>query len=201
MTDAPDILRRPENDLGRVIRNEPKLGAPVERKPVPGRSCGTCTMCCKLYPVPPMDKPSNVWCKACSPGKGCGIWETRPQFCRDFHCHYILDADVGDDWRPDICKFIMNFQTSNMLYVKVDPANRLAWKEEPYYSVLKRLSEKFIAAGGHILVGDGRDAICITPSEDVVVARYGEPTKFHVHTKKVGMTTVHKVIVEQPEVA
>ncbi len=125
--------------------------------------------------------------------KGCGIWETRPQFCRDFHCHYILDANVGEDWKPEICKFIMNFQSANIMWLKVDPAHRSVWRAEPYYSVLKRWSADFIEAGGYILVDEGLQAVCITPADDVVVSRRGQPVEFHVKSSKVGLTSPTKM--------
>jgi hypothetical protein len=195
MSNALDLLKMPAAPMGQVVHNKPKLREPGERKPVPGRSCGDCTMCCKLYAVPVMNKPENIWCRECKPGKGCGIWETRPQFCRDFHCHYILDADVGEDWRPNISKFIMNFQSSNALWVRVDSSDKSAWKREPYYSTFKRWAPDFIAAGGHILVSDGVHVYCVLPHEDFLLCRYGEKVDFHIETAKVGLTTVNRVVL------
>jgi hypothetical protein len=197
MLQPTELLKNPDAQDGKVLRNRPKLGEPVDRKPVPGRSCGTCTMCCKLYPVPAMDKPANVWCKACKPGKGCGIWETRPPMCQDFHCHWMLDVEVGANWKPEICKFIMNFQAANTMWVKVDPGHKTAWKQEPYYSVLKRWSKDFIDAGGYILIDEGLTAYCMTPSEDVAVSSHGKKVDFHVRTTKVGLTAVYDVVIRE----
>ena len=27
------------------------------------RECGSCTLCCKVFDVPPMDKKLSVWCR------------------------------------------------------------------------------------------------------------------------------------------
>jgi hypothetical protein len=38
------------------------------------RSCGSCTLCCKLMPVlldDGEDKPAGEWCKHCTKGVGC----------------------------------------------------------------------------------------------------------------------------------
>lgn len=199
MSSSDVLIRNPPGVAGVVLSNPPKVSENVIRKPVEGRSCGSCTMCCKLYPVPVMDKPQNVWCRECKPGKGCGIWETRPQFCRDFHCHYILDAQVGEDWKPNISKFIMNFQSANIMWLKVDPAHKMSWRTEPYYSVLKRWSRDFIDAGGYLLVDEGFTAYCITPSDDVVVSRHGVKVDFHIKTTKVGMTVVDEVVIKSLE--
>ncbi len=198
MTNAISILDKRNLTDTKVMRVEARLGENSERKPVPGRSCGSCTMCCKLYAVPVMQKPEQTWCRECMPGKGCKIWETRPQFCRDFHCHYILDPNIGDDWKPDVCKFIMNFQTANTLWIMVDAKDRLAWKREPYYSTIKRWSADFIAAGGYIRVGDSIDQYCITPDADVRVGRYGEDVNFRVQRLKSGQITIYEVVVVPP---
>ena len=61
-------------------------------KPYPGKECGTCTMCCKVMGIKAIAKPPGVWCKECIPGKGCGIYETRPEACRTFYCAYRVRA-------------------------------------------------------------------------------------------------------------
>jgi hypothetical protein len=156
-------------------------------------------MCCKLYAVPVLAKPENKWCQHCAPGKGCGIWEDRPDFCRSFHCHWLLDDDVGPEWKPEVCKFIMNFQTGKEFWITVDSAHRLAWKQEPYYSVIKRWAADFLAAGGSIIVVDGRETVCVLPHEDVVLGPYGKPFSYQIQTKKVGLTTVYTVLHREPE--
>ncbi len=82
------------------------------------------------------------------------------------------------------------------MWIKVDPANRNAWRVEPYYSVLKRWSADFIEAGGYILVDEGLQAVCITPAEEVVVSRNRRPVAFHIRTSKVGLTVTHEVVLE-----
>ena len=42
-------------------------------QPAPGRECGACTLCCKVFDVPVLEKPAGQWCKHCLPGRGCGI--------------------------------------------------------------------------------------------------------------------------------
>ena len=48
----------------------------------PGRECGGCAMCCKVYTFPEITKPAGVWCKYCKPGKGCTIHDNLPDQCR-----------------------------------------------------------------------------------------------------------------------
>ena len=76
-----------------------KLAA--ETSVVPGRSCGTCTLCCKVFPVPDLAKPAGKWCQHCQPGKGCRIHETRPEVCRKFFCGWMVSPGLGPEWKPE----------------------------------------------------------------------------------------------------
>jgi hypothetical protein len=117
-----------------------------------GRSCGSCTLCCKVYDVAVIDnKPRGVWCKHCAPGKGCGIWQERPDFCRDFSCHWLKDTSFGDEWKPERSKLVMNYRPDdNAMAVMVDPATPKAWRKEPYHSGLRMLAAT-LARRQHIL--------------------------------------------------
>src|SRR5436305_14221849 len=43
------------------------------------RSCGDCTLCCKLLSITELEKPIGKWCPHCEIGKGCKIYDCRPQ--------------------------------------------------------------------------------------------------------------------------
>ncbi len=74
------------------------------------RSCGTCTLCCKLplidwvsdSPVgrPPLKKARNTWCEYCAPGRGCTIHAQRPISCASFQCLWLMGF-VPEALRPD----------------------------------------------------------------------------------------------------
>jgi hypothetical protein len=109
----------------------------------PARSCGSCSMCCKLPEIPWVEnKPRGVWCKHCKPGRGCGIWETRPQPCVDFHCEWMRDTVLGEEWKPDRARFYLNFREAlGILTVMADPGSPNSWRREPYHSYLRALAE------------------------------------------------------------
>lgn len=70
--------------------------------PLAQRSCGTCVACCV---TPRIDtdqirKAANTVCDNCT-GSGCAVYDTRPQVCRDYLCHWRKAAELDDDWRPD----------------------------------------------------------------------------------------------------
>ena len=69
-----------------------RIPAPTE--PLPGRACGGCTLCCKVYALPEIGKPAGVWCKYCEPGKGCKIHDALPDPCREFFCLWMTDATM-----------------------------------------------------------------------------------------------------------
>jgi hypothetical protein len=72
---------------------------------VPGRECGTCTICCKTLKidVPELKKLAGVSCQHCTEGHGCRIYETRPPVCKQWYCGWRLIPELTDHWRPDRC--------------------------------------------------------------------------------------------------
>ncbi len=145
--------------------------------PVEGRSCGSCTMCCKLFEVPVLAKPANKWCTHCAPGQGCGIWQTRPEFCQDYHCWYMTEAQLGEEWRPDKSKFIVNYRPEqNRFVVNVDASAPGAWRQEPYFSTLKRLSGELLDRQTYMQIIAGKNLIYLTPENETVIDRPADPT-------------------------
>jgi hypothetical protein len=76
-----------------------------------GRTCGSCTACCKTHtvedPAKNFFKPMGKWCEHCTPGTGCGIYENRPPACVAFHCAWLLGFGKEED-RPDRRKVVMD---------------------------------------------------------------------------------------------
>ncbi len=72
--------------------------------PLPGRACGDCVACCKVLELnaPEMNfrKPAGVLCQHCT-GASCGIYETRPQECRDWYCAWRRISAMPETTRPD----------------------------------------------------------------------------------------------------
>src|SRR5262245_55422492 len=77
------------------------------RPTLPGRACGTCTLCCKVAEVLEMSKPMGVWCPHCLRNKGCSIYETRPASCRIFQCEWLVEKSLGPEWKPERAKFAL----------------------------------------------------------------------------------------------
>ncbi len=101
------------------------------------KSCGSCTLCCKLMDIDELDKQPGAWCSACKPGVGCRIYDDRPEGCRVFSCQWLFEEDMPDNYRPDRTKVVLSCAEGPVLIANCDPANPLAWKNEPIYSLLK----------------------------------------------------------------
>lgn len=97
------------------------------------RSCGNCSLCCKLLKLHSFPKPANRWCQHCRPGKGgCSIYADRPPECVEFQCAWLYD-DLPDRWRPDrIHAFFTGTHPQDAMgegtRVWVDPGYPDAWR-------------------------------------------------------------------------
>ncbi|UDL94681.1 YkgJ family cysteine cluster protein [Lichenihabitans sp. PAMC28606] len=135
---------------------------------VQGRECGTCTMCCKVFRIPEVDKVAGQWCKFVVQGRGCGIHATRPDVCRTFYCHYLRNPTLGPEWKPERAKFVLYTEMGGKrLVVAADPAAPSAWRNAPYYALFKRMALAGVARNHQILVFNGLRATAVLPDRDV----------------------------------
>jgi hypothetical protein len=65
------------------------------------RPCGECRLCCKLFPVPLLDKPAGTWCcHSCA--AGCAIHgPQQPEICRQYDCYWRDHDELPAECRPD----------------------------------------------------------------------------------------------------
>lgn len=63
------------------------------------RPCGGCTACCKTMAVDGF-KPEFTVCQHAKKGRGCGVYESRPERCRGFLCLWAMGV-TPEDCRPD----------------------------------------------------------------------------------------------------
>jgi hypothetical protein len=140
-----------------------------------GRSCGECTLCCKVLKITALNKPQGVWCPHCKPGNGCLIYEDRPQECRSFFCGYLTQSELGDDWKPSLSKIILVAELEgNRIAAHVDPQRPDAWRREPYYTQLKRWAEAAVPHRGQVVACVGQHMYMIFPNRDVDLGVIGD---------------------------
>jgi len=150
-------------------------------EPVPGRACGTCTQCCKVFHIAELAKPAGVWCRHCVQGAGCGIHPTRPVQCRDFFCLWMTEASVPDEWKPERARMTLSLYPGNgFLYVQLDPGYPQAWRKAPYYDQLRRWSKELLDKGRHVIVFLHDNATLVMPEEAVPMGRMSASDSFRV---------------------
>ena len=134
----------------------------------PGKACGTCTMCCKVFRIPEVDKLAGQWCRHVLQGRGCGIHDTRPDVCRQFFCYWMQNGSLGPDWRPERSKFVLYREMKGKrLVVALDPSVPSAWRREPFYAQFKRWAAQGAAQNHQIIVFHGMRATAVLPDRDV----------------------------------
>ena len=139
---------------------------------VPGRSCGTCNMCCKVYSIKELNKAAGQWCVHCVRGYGCGIHASRPRSCREFFCSWLIDPNLGSEWKPEVSHIVLTADaTHRAIMVMVDPGRPHAWKREPYYAVLKQFSEVFFRIDQKVLVNLSGHITVLLPDREVPIGR------------------------------
>lgn len=139
---------------------------------VPGRTCGTCMMCCKVPAVEEFSKPPGVWCRHAVSGKGCAIYADRPAGCRAFYCSWIQDASFGPEWKPEKAKFVVYLQRNGAnVQVAVDPNFPNAWTREPFHSRIRGWVADGAERGRFVFVRIGMRMIALLPDRDIDLGR------------------------------
>ena len=158
------------------------------------KECGTCALCCKVMGIYALQKPRGQWCPNVMPKCGCAIYESRPQECRDFSCTWLLDENLGPEWKPDKCKMVLvSEEGKKRTMVYVDASQPDAWKKQPYLARLTALMQAglphgrlvFIDVGGRVslmLPGRMEDLGVLGPQDEVAlqIIRYPHTVDYKV---------------------
>ena len=131
------------------------------------RSCGPCTMCCKLFEAPELGKPAHTWCAHVKKGAGCGIHAQRPASCAAFQCFWTFNPSLSDEWRPDRARFIVSVENGGGLLITLDKGQPTAWRREPYHSQIRRWAEFGVANRKPVLLANGDRMSVILPNDEL----------------------------------
>jgi hypothetical protein len=142
-----------------------------------GRVCGSCSLCCKLLPLPVLNKRANERCKHQRHGKGCGIYADRPYACRTWSCRWVSDRGATEGMpRPDRSHYVIDIvpdhvdlsdtetgyqRRVDVVTVWVDPAFRDAYKAPELRAFMLRMAEQYHLAT--IVRWSSIDAITVFP--------------------------------------
>lgn len=139
------------------------------------RTCGECTLCCKLISVVELDKDAGQRCEHQRMGKGCAIYERRPMSCRFWNCRWLVEDDTADLSRPDRSHYVVDimpdFVTAvphdggekvnvQVVQVWVDPKYPDAHRDPALRAFLARRGEENIAA---IIRYNGTEGFVLAP--------------------------------------
>jgi len=127
-------------------------------------------MCCKLVAVNELQKPAQNWCRHCTIGTGCQIYDTRPDDCRTFYCGWLLDAGMGEAWQPSRSKMVVKFEPRRIV-IHCDKDRRDAWRKEPFQSQIRAWAQAAMAHQGEVLVFEGLDAVRVLPKGEQKLGR------------------------------
>lgn len=142
------------------------------------RSCGGCTLCCKLLGVRELKKPAGTRCKYQRLSKGCTIYARKPASCAHYSCRWLLGNDTADLPRPDRCHYVVdpmpdfvrmvNNATGELqanvevVQVWVDPGYPDAHRDPALRRYLLRRGKEGVAA---LIRYNGSDAFALFPPQ------------------------------------
>lgn len=109
------------------------------------RTCGECTLCCKVLGVQEIDKPRNQWCPLVAKDHhSCTIHSSSsyPVACKNFTCLWLEREELPDYLRPDkIHAFFTSLVGESGLVINLDPGYPLAHLQYPLNDYVRRLIE------------------------------------------------------------
>jgi hypothetical protein len=183
----------PEDNVPAALRDDPIARAAA--RVVPGRACGTCTLCCKVIAVTDFDKPPGTWCAHCVRGNGCGIYETRPADCRIFFCHWMTEKSLGPEWKPEKSKLVAVPGEGGHMTVFVDPGTPGAWRQSPYFETIKHWSLEGSRASPTriVTIRIASRVIVILPDREIDVGHIGADEFLHLEPGPDGRIEARKI--------
>lgn len=122
------------------------------------RSCGSCSLCCRLLPQKELRKGANTRCQhqRHSAKGSCSIYAKRPPSCVLWSCGWLVRADTVNLSRPDrshvvidIFPDVITIQQEDaedidmeVIVLWVDPAHKDAWKHPAMLAYLNKRAEE-----------------------------------------------------------
>lgn len=164
---AGDRMTITENDDGSATISFDDKGT--------GRGCGSCTLCCKLVPVPALHKLAGERCKYQRVNKGCTIYSDRPLDCRAWSCRWMADPDTKGMPRPDRAHYVIDVTWDyitqqypdgtehkiNALQVWVDPNFPNAYKAPELRAFMQHVATRYQAVT--LVRFSSSDALIVVP--------------------------------------
>jgi hypothetical protein len=123
------------------------------------RRCGECRLCCKVFPLPALNKPEGQWCWLLGPG-GCTVHDRgQPEVCKLYACYWLEHEEAPDEARPDRIGLVVTEAGAAAVGGRDIPVLviNLAEPNSDRGPVARGMIEKFTAAGMAALLLHGSD--------------------------------------------
>lgn len=139
------------------------------------KGCGSCTLCCTLMRVEmePRPEPPKVAGVACGHlcRRGYGVYDDRPQSCRDFECLWLssqsrFDYSMPKYLRPDKTGVVLEVNSRENVVAHCNRPD--SWDRGPMAGFLRELATRTSVIIDH---GDERVSL-IEPTGQVSALRY-----------------------------
>lgn len=163
------------------------------------RTCGDCTLCCKVMAIETLAKPAGSWCQHCKPGRGCAIYADRPDECADFACLWLANDLLDERWRPNQSKLVVT-TSDDGVEIRCDPGSPNAWRKEPYAGDIRAWAAEGERNDMTVVIIVGRRMILVTTDREFDLGIVGPDERIVRElegTKVVGATVV-KASEDQP---
>jgi hypothetical protein len=137
-------------------------------------TCGDCILCCKLMGVAELGKKRMEWCPHVAKGRGCGVYELRPQSCREFQCVWLWSQSNGPtpmpaNLKPSVSGVVLDIASDGKSLVAHYNTGVSPTDDTPINRFLSALSKRMA-----ILVKQGRRTMVI--KDDEVLAEQMDET-------------------------
>jgi hypothetical protein len=129
------------------------------------KTCGDCTLCCKVMAIEALAKPLSSWCPHCKPGRGCRIYADRPAECRSFRCLWLVNDLLEPHWKPNKSKLVLT-TSEDGIEVRCDPGFPDAWRKEPFRSEIHQWALSGEAQDMTVVVIVGQKMILVAPDRE-----------------------------------
>jgi hypothetical protein len=131
-------------------------------RPSASRTCGGCTLCCKVMAIEELAKPVSSWCPHCKPGRGCLIYADRPAECQAFSCLWLVNKRLDARWKPSRSKLVLT-TSEDGIEIRCDPGFPDAWRKEPFRSEIQQWAVSGETHDVTVVVIIGARMILVTP--------------------------------------
>lgn len=129
------------------------------------RSCGACTLCCKLVSIDALGKPHGVWCQHCAVGKGCKIYDEKPEECTTFKCLWLYDRRLDESWYPARSKCVLYYHNDGFIIAEIASENKALMRDAKYLALFKAYAEEVKSKRGYVIVRCGKWMYAVTPTK------------------------------------